>query len=547
MCGIWALISLKNSKIDDIAKYFKDFWNIQNRGPDNSSLETFPQICVGFHRLAIMDRTFKSNQPFVFQEKTKTIVFVCNGEIYNFKELIEEFNLPIYEDSDCKTIPELYKKLDYDTFSHLFLDKIKGEFAFCLFEYDVQQNLTKIITGRDQIGIRPLYYHPPTHDSKYLMFSSEIKGMCSFDNHVCEYQPGLLTTYNISKFSNVTIDKFDFKNYIPKALVIHSNNHYIEQVRNSTIESIKRRLNSDRPMAFLLSGGIDSSIVCAVAAKIIKTPINTFCCGMNEGTDIKYAREVSKFIGSSHTEVFFTEQDGLNAIRDVIYATETWDTTTIRASVGQYLVSKYISTKTDARVVLVGEGPDEVCSSYMFNWYAPDSEQLDKCSKEYVQNIYKYDVKRADRCISHWGLEGRVPLLDPEFIRTYWNIPSNYRHPKYMNIEKYWLRKAFEDILPESVVWRTKEAFSDGVSSKKRSWFEIIQTHIDTIITDEEYNTYKDKFPSKEAYYYMKVFEEFYPNRSHIIDNYWLPKWNKDGKEITKYIDPSARVLDVYK
>jgi asparagine synthetase B (glutamine-hydrolysing) len=195
---------------------------------------------------------------------------------------------------------------------------------------------------------------------------------------------------------------------------------------------------------------------------------------MNEGTDLLYARKVAEHIGSNHKEVFFTPEEGLAAIRDVIYTTETWDTTTIRASTGQYLVCKHIGTKTDARVVMVGEGPDEVCSSYLFNYYAPSGKALDDCAREYVEKIHMFDGRRADRCISRWGLEGRVALLDPEFISTYWKIPSESRHPKDKGIEKWWLRKAFDgtDILPECVLWRKKEAFSDGISSKEKSWFQ---------------------------------------------------------------------------
>jgi asparagine synthase (glutamine-hydrolysing) len=210
------------------------------------------------------------------------------------------------------------------------------------------------------------------------------------------------------------------------------------------------------------------------------------------------------------------------------------------------LVCKYIGTQTDAKVVLVGEGPDEVCSSYLFNYYAPQDNncnELHQAAKEYVEKIHMFDGRRADRCISRWGLEGRVALLDPEFIKAYWSIPAQYRHPKYKGIEKWWLREAFNgsDILPNQVLWRKKEAFSDGVSGKTKSWFEIIQDHIKTLVSYEEFKSSNE--PTIEAYYYKKVFIEYFGGkRVNVLPHYWQPKWiNSSG-----YIDPSARVLNVY-
>ena len=202
---------------------------------------------------------------------------------------------------------------------------------------------------------------------------------------------------------------------------------------------------------------------------------------------------------------------------------------------------------------MVGEGPDEVCSSYLFNWYCPNGSALDLSAKEYVKNIHYYDVKRADRCICRWGLEGRVPLLDPEFIKAYWAIPGTARMPSYKSIEKWHLRAAFEysDILPEEVLWRKKEAFSDGISGEK-SWYQIIQEHVEELISDDEFSKAKERYPyctpqTKEAFYYRKIFcQIFGEERQEVIPSYWQPKWNAQGKEVTEYIDPSARVLSVY-
>ena len=569
MCGIWAYINLQKQAIDYI-KLYQDFMAIKPRGPDMSNFQIIKNTTIGFHRLAIMDPTFHANQPFIIEDNERTIVFICNGEIYNFKTIINDESLVISNNSDCMTIPKLYLKYtkynpygstNIYQFNRLFSNTIKGEFAFILFEFDRFQNLKQLVAGRDQIGIRPLYYNRYNESSNALMFSSEIKGMLNFNETIEEFEPGTILEMNFDNFGQVsTTYTFNFKtvygdkiNVIPKTEGIEE--FYLDKVKTATINSVKLRLLADRPIAFLLSGGVDSSLVAAISSRLLNQPINTFCCGMSEGTDLLFARKVAEHIGSNHREVFFTPEEGLEAIRDVIYTTETWDTTTIRASVGQYLVCKHIGTKTDAKVVMVGEGPDEVCSSYLFNYYAPSDDALDSCAKEYVQKIHMYDGRRADRCISRWGLEGRIAFLDPLFIRTYWNIPAQWRMPTHKGIEKWWLRKAFEDtnILPNEVLWRKKEAFSDGVSCKTKSWFQIIQEYIDTLITDDEFiNNNRWNCPTKESYYYKKIYVELFGEKNlNVIPHYWQAKFLSDGTVIDfnaayKYTDPSARTLTAY-
>lgn len=572
MCGIWTFINLIKQS-PEYSKLYSDFMAIKSRGPDISSFQTIKNTSIGFHRLAIIDRTFNANQPYIIEDGERTIIFICNGEIYNFKDLIRDEELVISNNSDCITIPKLYIKYakynpdgptNIEQFSKLFLQTIKGEFAFVLYEFDSLQNIKQIVTGRDQIGVRPMYYHKPQPTSTGLMFCSEIKGMKHFDQVIEEFPPGNILEINFDNFGKLTTtDMFDFKTVYKTNVIVNSTNsnnisieqYYLNNVREATINSVKRRLTTDRPIACLLSGGVDSSLVAAISSKLLGRPINTFCCGMNESTDLMYARKVAKHIGSNHTEILFTPKEGLDAIRDVIYTTETWDTTTIRASVGQYLVCKYIGTNTDARVVMVGEGPDEVCSSYLFNYYAPNNVALDECSKEYVNKIHMFDGRRADRCIGRWGLEGRMAFLDPEFISSYWNIPSHLRMPTHKGVEKWWLRKAFDEtnIIPDEVLWRKKEAFSDGVSSKEKSWFQIIQEHIDTQVSDEEFTTQnKWECPTKESYYYKKIFVEFFGEKNlKIIPHYWQSKFLEDGtiidfNEKFKYSDPSARTLSTY-
>jgi asparagine synthase (glutamine-hydrolysing) len=553
MCGIWTFINLIKNKQINYTKLYNDFMKIKHRGPDLSNYQLINNdIIIGFHRLAIMDPTFTSNQPYILEDNDHTIIFLCNGEIYNFKELIKNHKLDIINNSDCLVIPKLYIKYtdsNIDKFINLFIhnkDSIKGEFAFILLEFDKLQNLKHVIIGRDEIGIRPLYYNTINNNTSELILSSEIKAMSSCNDNISEFPPGTIMKIDINNICGIKENTFyNFKTvYNTTSYNLFNNEEvYLENIRTSVINSIQRRLVSDKPIAFLLSGGVDSSLIAAISSKLLNIPIKTFCCGMSKGTDFKYAKMVAYHIKSNHTEVIFTKEEGLNAIKDVIYTTETWDTTTIRASVGQYLVCKHIGQNTDCRVILVGEGPDEVCSSYLFNYNAPSSDDLHNTAIEYVENIHMYDGRRADRCISKWGLEGRVAFLDPEFIEAYWSIPAEWRHPKYKDIEKWWLRKAFEkyDILPPEVLWRKKEAFSDGVSDKEESWYEIIQNHIKNL--ELEYN--KSMAPTLEAFYYKKIFiDHFGENRLNILSKYWQPKWTINSTD--DYVDPSARTLNIY-
>lgn len=568
MCGIWSYIALKNRK-PDISKLFDNFYSLKHRGPDNSYFQTYHNVCIGFHRLAIVNDTFSSNQPFIIEDEYRTIIAIVNGEIYNYKQIIQEHKeIPNFLDaknkSDCYVIPLLYKEFtsggDYieTSFLSYLTNVVKGEYAFTVFEFDKNKTLKRLLAGRDHIGIRPLYYNN-INDScnDDIVFSSEIKGVPKECN-VEEFPPGHLLDYKFDIFQNIqSIKKYKYRTMYdhPAMYKIDNEELCLEKVKKSVINSIERRLDADKPIAFLLSGGVDSSLVAGISAKILRRPIRTFCCGMGEGTDLEYARKVAKHIGSQHTEVLFTPEEGLAAIDDVIRTIESWDTTTVRASVGQYLVSKYISENTDCKVVMVGEGPDEVCSSYLFNWYAPNGYELHQSAIDYVNNIHYYDVKRSDRCIARWGLEARVALLDTEFITHYWSIPSEWRMPVYRGMEKWWLREAFKTsgVLPSEVLWRKKEAFSDGISSKEKSWFSIIQEWVDTLVTDEEFLEAAEKYPyctpkTKEAYYYRKKFVELFGETAQkVIPGYWQPKWSADGKEVTEYIDPSARVLDVYK
>ena len=295
---------------------------------------------------------------------------------------------------------------------------------------------------------------------------------------------------------------------------------------------------------------------------------------LGEGSDLGYARLVADHIGSEHHEVFFTPQEGIDAIPDVIRTVETWDTTTIRASVGQYMVCRWIAQNTDAKVVMVGEGPDEVCSSYLFNEFAPSAAALHDTALEYVDRVHLFDGRRVDRCVSRWGLEARVPLLDPEFIAAYWEIPAAERMPVARGIEKWWLRAAFQGhpashgileknidegsresressssrLLPEAVRMRKKSAFSDSMTSEK-SWGAILTEWAEGIVTDAEMAAAATTYPyctpaTKEAYLYRRIFcEVIGANQQEILPGYWQPKWNARGELVQGYTDPSALTL----
>ena len=609
MCGIFSVIGLgKQGSQDsqdpqDFSRLYEDFMSMKHRGPDHSTFQVLPHLVIGFHRLAIVDPTMRSNQPFVYETDERTVIFLCNGEIYNYKEIVSTRGLSNgISNSDCAVIPEAYLQIQksenpahtVQAFEQFIQREVKGEFAFILIELDALKNLSRVIVGRDPVGVRPLFMNTASalesqSNARELYLTSELKGALHSEHEFQEFPPGHLYVYTPTLIG-WGLQKLNYALfYSVRPAISHtysankpiwdecelSDGEHILSIRNAVMNSVKRRLNADQPLAWLLSGGVDSSLVAAISARLLGKRIRTFCCGMAGGTDLVYARQVAEHIGSDHTEVLFTAEEALAAIPDVIRTIESWDTTTVRASVGQYLVSKHIGTKTDCKVVLVGEGPDEVCSSYLFNWYAPSGAAIDACARESVKNIHHYDVKRADRCIARWGLEGRVPLLDPEFIESYWVIPGEERHPRERGLEKWWLREAFAGtgLLPEEVLYRKKEAFSDGISQSAKgapkddhsaaprepkevqgsqSWFEIIQAWVEDKVTSEELSTAAITYPhcpptTKEAYYYRRLFcESVGSRRQTIIPAYWQPKWSADGKEVTGYVDPSARTLTVY-
>lgn len=548
MCGIFLYITKDGYKIKR-SLIHKSFLKIQSRGPDNSELINYHNLYFGFHRLSIMDVSSLGNQPFYL----KNIILICNGEIFNHKKIIKEYNIKTNSNSDCEVILHLYVilKEKYDNEEDIIYNLcniLDGEYSFTL--YDI--TIDKVYIARDPYGVRPLFY---SHDSlKYISFSSEMKGIYELsennETQIRQFKSGYYMIYD-----NTTETIITYKKYKDNLLKI---NNYIDDEKiameliNKTFkEAVHKRIMSDRELCCLLSGGLDSSIVASIVSKYMKekynTKIKTFSIGMKGSPDLKYAKMVADHIGSEHYNVEIEEDTFLSAIEETIYAIESYDITTVRASVGNYLIAKYIKENTDCVVVFNGDYSDEVMGGYIYMNLCKDEKEFNKETYRLVNDITYFDSLRSDRSISSNGLEARVPFADKDFVNLMFSI-----HPKLKmginrnNVEKYLFRKSFDNdnLLPSQILWRKKEAFSDGVSKQEKSWFSILQEFINNKITDMEFNNCKNNFiintpKTKEAYYYRTVFERFYKKSSQVIPYFWMPKY-------TNATDPSARTLNNY-
>lgn len=582
MCGIFAYFGNPL----DLKLLYESFMKTSKRGPDNNILKQITNNLVfGFHRLAIMDTSFKGDQP--LYHPTKPYSLICNGEIYNFQELKTEYNINTYSDSDCEIILYLYERFGIKKTLQL-LDT--ESFAICLHDGEKKQ----FIVARDRFGVRPLFKSELINDennTKHIIFASECKSIhdlvLNIDTINAQDKNDVKSSTIIEQFPTSTYHIYDEQTYE----LLEQNTYYDKPYKTQTIKTIQnrddrymemytdetlvlskikelftkavhKRLMAEREIGCLLSGGLDSSLVSAIVAREFKKqglkPLNTFAIGIEGSTDLHYAKLVADHIGSNHHSIELKEQDFLDAIPEVIKMIESYDTTTVRASVGNYLVGKYIKKYTDITVVFNGDGSDEQ-SGYLYLSNAPDEIAFQKECERLMDEIHYFDVLRSDRALSSkWSLETRAPFLDTDFVDYYMSVDPRlkmYSPDKNINnksekenIEKYLLRKTFdkEDLLPDEVLWRRKEAFSDGCSAKTRSWHTIIQEYIDGKITDKEFEENKDKYTHnkpelKESYYYRKIFDETFPNRANIIPHFWLPRWCGNIK------DPSARELDNYK
>ena len=520
MCSIMGYCSPRA----DRRAFEEGFSRTVTRGPDDSRIVDTGAGLLGFHRLAIMGLHPEGMQPFGLNGS----FLVCNGEIYGFEKLKQELSekYTFVSQSDCEILLPLYQEHGVEMFSML-----DAEFALIL--YDAETG--GFVAARDPIGIRPLYYGYDKEGS--ILFASEPKNLLDLTDKIMPFPPGhyfkdgqFVCYCDLTKVENICHDDLD---------TICSN------IREKLIAGVEKRLVADAKVGFLLSGGLDSSLVCSIAAKRSKTPIKTFAIGMSEDAiDLKYAREVAEHIGSDHTEVIITKDSVLSALEWVIMVLGTYDITTIRASMGMYLLCEAIHKNTDIRVLLTGEISDELFG-YKYTDFAPSAEAFQKEAEKRLRELHMYDVLRADRCISVNSLEARVPFGDLDFVKYVMSIDPEKKLNKYGK-GKYLLRRAFEgEYLPESILYREKAAFSDAVG---HSMVDYLKEFAASHYTDEEFEhrrcAYNHARPfTKESLYYREIFEKYYPGQSEMVIDFWMPNKSWDGCDVN---DPSARVLSNY-
>lgn len=534
MCGIFAWFGRYDRKR---ALCYAE--RLQQRGPDSTQYLATPQYFLGFHRLSIMDPSSDGNQPFVGAEWT----LLCNGEIYNAFTLQKDVYhpLPTRSSSDCEV---LFRALEAqrETFTDL-VQRLYGVYALVAVQ-KTPEGSWRIHVARDRVGVRPLYW---VVQADTLVLASEPCALTSWGPAVTFFPPdtaGYLTLDAQGHLGPWTVTKAP-RLCLYREPTIHTLDLAVAAVRNVMERAVRSRLLSDRPIACLLSGGVDSSAVAALVARYTDQPLHTFSVGLTGSTDLQYARQVAQHLGSIHHEVCLTEEDFLKAVPEVVTALQSYDVTTVRASTPMYLLSRHIAQTTDFKVVFSGEGPDEVCGSYLYFHASPDPSASEKECRRLVQDMHLFDILRADRSTAHWGLEVRVPLLGVDFIETYWSIDPALRQASSTRMEKWILRKAVEDLLPADVVWRRKEAFSDGVSAPSRSWSRVLQEWVDSRVSETELTEAATTYPhhtpqTKEALWLRRYFDQQYPSLAHLIPYQWLPRW------VGAVQDPSARILSQY-
>lgn len=523
MCS-FVVFSSDKLPLSDFNKALK---NVVHRGPDNTYCSIESGLSWGFNRLSIMDLSSNGNQPF----KYSSCEVVCNGEIYNYNNL-KELLLPEYKfhsSSDCEVLIPMYLKYGIE----IMCKMLDAEFALVL--YDGKNN--SVIAARDPMGIRPMFYGYTKEDHK-ISFASEAKALIDYCEEIMPFPPGHyykdgeFVCYNdLSETKFINNDDLD---------TIFTN------IRTKLIAAVEKRLHADAPIGYLLSGGLDSSLVCSIAQRIIKRPIKTFAIGMDtDPIDLKYAKQAADYLGTDHTEVIINKEDVLGALDEVIYHLETFDITTIRASIGMYLLCKYIHENTDLKVILTGEVSDELFG-YKYTDFAPSASEFQRESQKRIKELYMYDVLRADRCISAHALEGRVPFADIDFVNYVMSINPAKKMNSY-NKGKYLLRKAFDgqDYLPQSLLYREKAAFSDAVG---HSLVDYLKAYAEEKYTSEDLEAAKEKYTyctpfTKESLLYRDTFEKYYAGNAKWIKDFWMPNKSWEGCNVN---DPSARVLSNY-
>lgn len=495
-----------------------------SRGPDMQKMVAFPGGVLGFERLSIMGLAETGMQPFALGKN----MVVCNGEIYGFRPIKETLSkkYSFYSESDCEVLLPMYEEYGLDMFKML-----DAEYACIIYDH----KRGKLVAARDPIGIRPLFYGYPAEGE--IIFASEAKNLTGLVDKIYPFPPGhyyadgqFVCYRDMTKVDRIVNDDVDT---------------ICKNIHDKLVAGIEKRLDADAPVGFLLSGGLDSSLVCAVSAKILKKPIKTFAIGMNtDAIDLKYAKEVADYIHSDHQEIIITKEDVLAALPDVVHLLGTFDITTIRASIGMYLICKAIHEQTDIRVLLTGEISDELFG-YKYTDFAPTPQAFQDEAAKRIRELYMYDVLRADRCISVNSLEARVPFGDLDFVQYVMSIDPAKKVNVY-NKGKYLLRHAFEgDYLPQSILMREKAAFSDAVG---HSMVDYLKEYAEAQYTDEEFEAGCKKYThatpfTKESLLYREIFEKYYPGQAEMIVDFWMPNKEWEGCNVN---DPSARVLSNY-
>ena len=546
MCGIVCAFELKQTSKKLRPQLLKMAKLIRHRGPDWSGIYSNNKVIMAHERLAIVDPT-SGKQPLL--SKDKNLVLAANGEIYNHLELRKQFEdyYQFQTKSDCEVILALYKKKGAS-----FLDELNGIFGFAL--YDVAND--SYLIARDHMGIIPLYMGWDQDGTFYV--ASELKALESVCSKIELFPPGHYLDSKVGEIKSWY--QRDWMEYD----MVKENETDIKVLRTALEEAVHRQLMSDVPYGVLLSGGLDSSITSAIAKKYAEKRIesddkdaawwpqlHSFATGLENSPDLAAAQKVADHLGTIHHEIKFTIQEGIDAIRDVIYHLETYDITTIRASTPMYLMARAIKAM-GIKMVLSGEGADEIFGGYLYFHKAPSAKDFHEETVRKLDKLHMYDCLRANKSLAAWGIEGRVPFLDKAFMDVAMNINPKDKMINGERMEKWILRKAFEDLLPKSVVWRQKEQFSDGVGY---SWIDTLKEMVEKEVTDKQLANAHFKFPiqpptSKEEFYYRSIFAEHFPSDAAAKSVPSVPsvacstptalEWDESFKNMN---DPSGRAV----
>lgn len=546
MCGIVAIFNIKEQTQTLRNKALAMAKKIRHRGPDWSGIYCGGSAILAHERLSIVDPE-SGGQPLFSPDKKQ--VLAVNGEIYNHRDIRKRFEgkYQFQTGSDCEVILALYREKGID-----FLEDLNGIFAFALYDEDKDE----FLIARDPIGVIPLYIGFDADGKVYC--ASELKAL---EGYCDRYEPFLPGHYYSSKDGQM---KRWYKRDWMEYDAVKDNSASVQDIHDALEAAVKRQLMSDVPYGVLLSGGLDSSVISAVAKKYAARRIETdgkkdawwpqlhsFAVGLKGAPDLAKAREVADFIGTVHHEINYTIQEGLDAVRDVIYFIETYDVTTVRASTPMYLLARVIKSM-GIKMVLSGEGADEVFGGYLYFHKAPDAKAFHEETVRKLSKLYLYDCLRANKSLSAWGVEGRVPFLDKEFLDVAMRTNPAAKMCPGKTIEKKIVREGFADMLPESVAWRQKEQFSDGVGY---SWIDTLKDITSKAVTDEQMAHAAERFPintpmNKEEYYYRSIFEEYFPSESAARSVPSVPSvacstaealaWDASFKNLN---DPSGRAV----